>query len=218
MNNKTANILSFAIIAVSAAASAIVYPELADQVPTHWNARGEIDGYSGKLTAALLGPAGALGLMLLMWVIPAISPKGFKTEEFQPVVNIFQVAMVAFMAAIGAIILMAGLGHEVSMERFIPAGVGLLFVVLGNYLGKVRKNFFIGIRTPWTLSSDEVWARTHRLGGYLFVFAGIGMMAAGLFLPSVWVITSLSLVAGLVPVIYSFFAYRQLEGFDNESA
>lgn len=217
MNKKMANLISIVIILLSAAASAYYYPALADQVPTHWNASGEVDGYSGKLTGALIGPLGALGTMLLLWVIPLISPKGFKTSEFQPVVNIFQVTLVAFMAAVGGMILSAGLGKEVSMERLLPAGIGLLFIVTGNYMGKVRKNFFIGIRTPWTLASDEVWARTHRLGGYLFVFAGVGMIAVGFYLPSAIVIVTLSLIASFVPIIYSYFLYRQIEGFDNES-
>ncbi|MEL7298668.1 MAG: SdpI family protein, partial [Pseudomonadota bacterium] len=97
-------------------------------------------------------------------------------------------------------------------------GVGLLFVVLGNYMGKLRKNFFIGIRTPWTLASDEVWARTHRLGGYLFVAAGIGLMLSAFIGMNAWLITTLALGAGLIPVAYSFLLYRKIEGFDNETA
>ncbi|MEM7763523.1 MAG: SdpI family protein [Pseudomonadota bacterium] len=218
MTRKTANLISIAIILIAAIASLVSYPTLAEQVPTHWNAAGEIDGYSSRLTAALMGPVGALGMMLLMWVIPAISPKGFGTGEFTPVVHIFQVAMVAFMAAIGGLILLAGRGVDVSMEYLIPIGVGLLFVVLGNYMGKLRKNFFIGIRTPWTLASDEVWARTHRLGGYLFVAAGIGLMLSAFIGMNTWLITTLALGAGLIPVAYSFLLYRKIEGFDNETA
>ncbi|MEN7342319.1 MAG: SdpI family protein [Pseudomonadota bacterium] len=218
MSRKTANLISVAIILAAAIASAIAYPGLAEQVPSHWNAAGEVDGYSSRLTAALMGPVGALGMMLLMWVIPVISPKGFRTGEFAPVVHIFQVAMVAFMAGIGGLILLAGHGVDVSMNYVIPLAVGALFIVLGNYMGRLRKNFFIGIRTPWTLASDEVWARTHRLGGYLFVIAGIGMMLSAFVGMHILTITTLALVAGLLPVVYSFVLYRRIEGFDNEAA
>ncbi len=100
-----------------------------------------------------------------------------------------------------------------SVERIVPIAVGLLFIVLGNYMGKIRKNFFIGIRTPWTLASDEVWARTHRLGGYLFVAAGALMVVMPLVgLGGVGIVAA-SLIAALVPVVYSFIAYKRIEGF-----
>ena len=101
--------------------------------------------------------------------------------------------------------------------RSHPMQVGLLFVVIGNFLGKVRKNFFIGIRTPWTLASDEVWSRTHRLGGWMFVAGGI-VMIVGAFagLPVLGVIAVVLAIA-LYPVLHSFLLYRRLEGFSAEA-
>ena len=99
------------------------------------------------------------------------------------------------------------------VEARQPRVVGLLFVVMGNFLGKVRKNFFLGIRTPWTLASDEVWAKTHRLGGWCFVTAGVFMAIMGVVAPtSTWFIAAIIAIA-LIPVVYSFFAYRKIEGF-----
>lgn len=213
MSRKFANVISLLLVAGAIVASVIAYPNLPEQVPTHWNAAGEIDGYSGRLTAVIMGPALAAGILVLMWLIPVISPKGFRTEGFQGVINVFQVVLVAFMAGIGGMIIAAGFGHELSVERIVPAATGMLFIVLGNYMSKIRKNFFIGIRTPWTLASDEVWARTHRLGGYLFVIAGAVLIVAPLLDFGVAGIIVATLVASLVPVVYSFIAYKRIEGF-----
>lgn len=219
MKARTANLICFALVLIATIASALAYPSLPDQVPVHWNAAGEIDGYGSKLTGALFGPGLAVFTWLLIWAVPRISPKGFGTGEFADVVGIIQVALVAFMVSIGGLMLLAAFGEPVAIERIIPIAVGALLLLLGNYMGKMRKNFFIGIRTPWTLASDEVWARTHRLGGYLFVIAGIGMMVAGLAgYAGAAVLVVLPLAAGLIPVVYSFIAYRQLEGFDHDAA
>jgi uncharacterized membrane protein len=216
MSRKFANVISLLLVAGAIVASVIAYPSLPEQVPTHWNAAGEIDGYSSRLTAALMGPATAAAVLLVMWLIPVISPRGFRTEGFQDVINVFQVVLVAFMVGIGGLIIAAGFGHEMSVERIVPIAVGLLFIVLGNYMGKLRKNFFIGIRTPWTLASDEVWARTHRLGGYLFVAAGALMVVLPLVGLGIAGIVIASLVAALGPVVYSFIAYKRIEGFGPE--
>ncbi|MEM8758613.1 MAG: SdpI family protein [Planctomycetota bacterium] len=213
MSRKFANIVSLLLVAGAILASVLAYPNLPEQVPTHWNAAGEIDGYSGRLTAAIMGPALAAGILLLMWLIPVISPRGFRTDSFQNVVNVIQVMLVAFMVGMGGIILAAGFGHELSVETIVPIATGLLFIVLGNYMGKIRKNFFIGIRTPWTLASDEVWALTHRFGGYLFVIAGALLMVTPLIGLGIEVVVGASLFAGLGPVVYSFIAYRRIEGF-----
>ena len=213
MSRKFANVISLLLVAGAIVASVVAYPNLPDQVPTHWNAAGEIDGYSGKLTAAIMGPALAAGILVIMWLIPVISPKGFRTEGFQDVINVFQVALVAFLVGIGGLVIAAGFGHEMSVERIVPIAVGLLFIVLGNYMGKIRKNFFIGIRTPWTLASDEVWARTHRLGGYLFVAAGALMVVMPLVGLGVAGIVVASMLAALGPVVYSSIAYKRIEGF-----
>ncbi|MEM7705368.1 MAG: SdpI family protein [Pseudomonadota bacterium] len=215
MTQKTANLLSLVLIAAGAVAGALAYPHMADTVPTHWNAAGEVDGYSSKLTGVLIGPVGALGMCLLMWIIPRISPKGFRTHEFAGVIHIFQVALVLFMLAVGGLIVLSGLGQPVSTERVIPLAVGLLLIVIGNYAGKLRKNFFVGIRTPWTLASDEVWARTHRMAGYCFVAAGAGLMIVGVGGLGMVPMVALSVAAGLLPVAYSFVLYQRLEGFDH---
>jgi uncharacterized membrane protein len=217
MSIRTAHIISAILILLSVVGGAIAYPGLPDQIATHWNAAGQPDDYSSKLVGVLIGPAMGIGIWLIMWLIPIVSPKGFRTDRFMDTVAIFQVTMIAFMCAIGGIVILAGFGYEFSMDKVIGVGVGLLFVVLGNYLGKLRKNFFIGIRTPWTLASDEVWDRTHRIGGYLMMLAGIVMAAGALFGSPLVVMIGAPVAFAVISVGYSFVAYKRIEGFTEDA-
>jgi uncharacterized membrane protein len=129
------------------------------------------------------------------------------------VINVFTVAIVGFTSGIAVLVLLEASGTNVRINQMTFAGVGLLFIVLGNYMGKVRKNFFIGIRTPWTLASDEVWNRTHRLGGkFLILIGALMMLNSFVRFQLQWLITAI-VIAALVPVIYSYVIYRQIEGF-----
>ena len=222
MTTWRANGLCFLFIGVAIAVAAYLYPDLPDQIPTHWNIEGEVDDYTAKPWGVAIMPLAAIFVFVVMRLIPVISPKGFRTDSFMDVVNVFTVVIVGFMSGVAILVLLEANGQDVRINEMIFAGVGLMFVVLGNYMGKVRKNFFIGIRTPWTLASDEVWSRTHRLGGKVFVLIGIFMMLNSFVrFPVQWLIASIVVVA-LVPVIYSYVIYRRIEGFspdaDDESA
>jgi uncharacterized membrane protein len=161
-------------------------------------------------------PIMAVLVFVVMKIIPAISPRGFRTDKFADVVNIVMVALTGFMAGVTILVLLEASGRNVHLNEMIFGAVGLLFIVLGNYLGKVRKNFFIGIRTPWTLASDEVWNRTHRLGGWIFVLIGFFMfLNAFVRFGEEWLVWSIVLLA-LIPVVYSYVLYRKLEGFVAE--
>lgn len=216
MTQRLADWLSILFIAFSFAFAAVMYPSLPELIPTHWNAAGDVDSYTPKPWGAFLLPAIAWLVFVLMKLIPVISPKGFRTDQFMEVVRLFQVVLVAFMAVLAVATLLYAAGFQIAMPRFMTGALGVLFVILGNYLGKVRKNFFIGIRTPWTLASSEVWARTHRLAAWLFTLAGIAALMSALYLPDLRVVVAGALIAGFVPVIYSFLLYRQLEGFEPE--
>ena len=215
MKTRTADLLCLVSVAVVGGVAGVLYGDLPDPVPTHWNAAGEVDGYTAKPWGVIILPIMAVGLWLLMKAIPHMSPKGFGTRDFQGVVNLLQVMMVVFMSAVGVLALLSANGAAIPIDVVIPVGVGLLFIALANYFGKLRKNFFIGIRTPWTIASDEVWARTHRLAAKTFGLAGLIMIASA-FLPQVQgLVLIVVLTAALVPVAYSYWLYRKLEGFDN---
>jgi uncharacterized membrane protein len=216
MNKIRADIISSLFIIATLVVAAILYPSLPEMIPTHWNGQGEIDGYMKKPGGVLMMPAMALATFIIMKIIPLISPKGFRTDKFSDVIGVLQVTLVGFMSIVAILVLLEAHGLNVLINEVITAGVGLLFVVIGNYLGKVRKNFFIGIRTPWTLASDEVWNRTHRMGGKLFMLSGVIIwLGALLRLPLTWTVgVAVGLV--LIPVVYSYFLYRQIEGFESD--
>lgn len=204
--------------AVALVVTAALYPSLPDPMPSHWNAAGEVDGYMPKFWGAFMMPLLMLGMWLLFLALPAISPKGFRMTRFIGVYATIINTLLAFELMLTGVILAAAMGYPVAMERIVPAGIGVLFIVMGNYLGKTTRNFFLGIRTPWTLASDEVWRRTHRLGGWLFVIVGIVMLASGAFnMVSVPLFLGVVLAGVLVPVVYSYLIYRRVEGFsDND--
>ncbi len=213
MTTFRANVICFLLIFAAVGVAIFLYADLPDQIPTHWNLDGEVDDYTAKPWGVAILPLAAILVFVIMRLIPVISPKGFRTDKFMDVINVFTVAMVGFMCGVAVLVLLEANGQDVRINEMIFAGVGLLFIVLGNYMGKVRKNFFIGIRTPWTLASDEVWSRTHRLGGKVLILIGLFMMLNGFVRFSERWLMAAIIAAALVPVVYSYVIYRNIEGF-----
>ena len=213
MRNLRREILSLILLAAAFGFPAALYSRLPAKYPTHWNFQGRPDGFTEKPWGPFVVPLVMTGLYLLLLVLPRISPKGYRFESFLGVWEIVRTAILAFLFLIHVLVLLAATGVQVEMERAIAAAMGLLFVVLGNYMGKLTRNFFIGIRTPWTLASEEVWLRTHRVGGKLFVAAGlvffICALAGGSLLPGIAAVIG----AALASIVYSYSLYRRIEGF-----
>jgi uncharacterized membrane protein len=192
-----------------------LYPAVPDRMPTHWNAVGDVDGFMHKPIAVLSVialPLGGYATHVIFKLLPRISPAGFEMDRFTGVTDIITLALTLMLAGVAAAVLLSASGRDVSVITIITLLVGGLFIIVGNYLGKVSKNFFIGIRTPWTLASDGVWARTHRVGGWLFVMAGIAIISSAggpaPVLPIVLLVPICS--AAVISVAYSYFVYRKL--------
>lgn len=168
------------VIAAMFVASTLAWGDVTGPVPVHWNIRGEVDGYGSRMEALLLVPAIALGMYLLLLLLPRIDPARANYASFTGPYALMRAALTASMAGMHALVLATALGYAVDAGRWIPVGVGALLVVLGNILGKVRPNYFVGIRTPWTLSSARSWEKTHRAGGRLFVAVGIALATAAI--------------------------------------
>ncbi|HTR03558.1 MAG TPA: SdpI family protein [Thermoanaerobaculia bacterium] len=209
---KRSDVLGLLLVLGAAAITAVLYPALPDPMPSHWNAAGEVNGWMPKFWGAALVPLIMAFIWLMFLVLPRISPRGFEMEPFLRAWGVFKVMLLAVMLFISVIVLRAAqAGGKISMTAVFVA-LGLLFVVLGNLLGKVTRNFFVGIRTPWTLASEEVWYRTHRLAGKLFVISGTAVIAAAVIGLSMWPIFAAIMLAALIPVVYSYVLYRRLEG------
>jgi uncharacterized membrane protein len=168
------------IIAAAVIASAVVYPKLPLTIPTHWDMLGRPNGWSSRLWGAWVMPIFLVALWAFMRVLPRIDPRGGNYAKFGGAYEGIIVSIMLFMLGTHIIILRAALGYPVAMERVLPIGLGVLFIAIGNLLPRARPNWFIGIRTPWTLSSDRVWEKTHRFGGHVFVGAGILMVLSAL--------------------------------------
>ncbi len=201
-----------ATVALALAASAAVYGRLPERVPTHWNAAGEIDDYRSRLVGVLVGPAVMALVALLLPVIPRIDPKGASYEKFRPTYHLVMNVVLTFLLVLHGVMLAAMLGARLPVARIGAFALGALVAVIGNVLPRMRPNWTFGIRTPWTLSSDRVWQRTHRVGGVLLLGAGVVMMGAALALPSAIAarVTGIAVgVAALGAVLFSYVAWRQ---------
>ena len=199
------------VLALMFAYSIWLYPNLPEQVPTHWNWKGEVDGWSSKPFGAFFLPSMTVILWLVLLVLPWLSPRGFKVEAFRPIYNIIVLMMVVLMAYIHLVALQAALHPKLDMARALMGGILLLFAGIGALLGRVKRNFWVGVRTPWTLASEVVWDRTHRLASRVYTIVGIAGALAILAGVPPTVALVVFFVVVFVPVVYSLVLYKQLE-------
>ncbi len=212
MTTKTSITISLVLIAIAAAAGLILSPQFPDPMPSHWNAAGEIDGYMPKFWGIWLMPLMTLGITLLLAFIPAIDPLKANVDKFRGFYNFFIVGFVIYMTYIYALTLAAALGISFNMSFMMLPAIGLLFIALSFLIKNAKRNFFIGIRTPWTLSSDEVWDQTHALGAQSFRIGGLLAMISILFGEyGIWLFLAACLLAAFVPVVYSYILWRKLQ-------
>jgi uncharacterized membrane protein len=216
MSSKTTTWISFIIIAILVAVRLVLLPQLPDQVPSHWNDQGQVDGYSSKLTGVLLMPGILLATLLLLLVVPSIDPRRANIAKFRPQYNVFILCFVLFLAYLYVLTLLAGLGIKFDMNRMLVPALGLLFIFVGSMVRHAKRNYMIGIRTPWTLHSNVVWDQTHKVGGIAFMIAGAFTMVT-VFVPQfafpVMMVSVLLVTVGTI--VYSYIVYRQVE---NNSA
>lgn len=202
-------ITSVGLIAAAFGVSLLFYPHLPDPVPTHFGMNGVANGWMPKPWGAIVTPLIMIPLLGLFVVIPRISPSGFKIEPFARVYGWIVLLIMSTMVVIHAQALAAGMGAKIAIDRWVMVAIGVMFVLLGNLMPKVRRNFFVGIRTPWTLSDDEVWAKTHRLGGKTMVAGGlIAIFAGATGIGQPWLAISAVIASALIPCVYSYFAWR----------
>lgn len=214
--------LAFVALLADAVVSAVVYPMLPERVPVHWNILGEPDRFGSKLEAVLLGPMLIAGIWALLQVLSRIDPRratrppvveGDAAPEeadgsYWTVIHLVVVAI----AVIHGVVLLAASGVLTGVNRAVALGLALLLLLPGNFIGRLRPNWFVGIRTPWTLASDEVWHRTHRLAAVLMVAGGLILLPLALLLPvrgALIAAVVVTLLATLIPAGWSYLAWRE---------
>ena len=189
----------------------LVYPGLPDQIATHWNIHGAVDAYGNKNHAAFIMPVVMSGLLILFRVLSRISPKSFEVETFRPTYDYVIFLVIALMAYLHLVVLWAGAHTGVNISRFFLGGLFLFFALMGNVLGKVRRNFWMGVRTPWTLASERVWNDTHRFAARIFVLVGLLGLVVTIAGGSPLVAFLLLFLGAILSVGYSLMDYKQLE-------
>lgn len=184
----------------------ILWNRLPEQLPIHWNTSGEIDGYSPKAFAVIGLPLILLGLHWLTVLVTLADPK--KQNHSEKILHLIFWIVPVLSIVLSALMYSVSMGKGIRMEIFVAVSLGLLFVMIGNYLPKCRQNYTIGIKLPWTLHSEENWNRTHRFAGWLWVGGGFLMVVTGFF-GMIWLTMAVPLVMGLVPVVYSYLLHRK---------
>jgi uncharacterized membrane protein len=182
------------------------------RVAVHWDAGGHSNGYGQALWAFLLVPVLTVAISALLALLPNIEPRRRNLNRSAAAYTTTWISILLMMAVVqAAVVLIAvGIARPEVVARLVPAGVGLVLVIVGNYLGKVRSNFFFGIRTPWTLSSERSWNRTHRIGGRLFVLVGLLAVLTPIFPLAGVVVLGVGIPAVMVFVfIYSYLEWRR---------
>jgi len=210
MSTKTATITILGMLILAFLVALILYPQMPDPMPSHWNASGEVDGYMPKFWGLFLLPLIAAGIFGLFLAIPRIDPLRANIAQFSGAYNLMMVLLTGYMLYVYALTLFWALGYQFNMTVMLLPAMGVLFIAIGYLIGKAKRNFFVGIRTPWTLSSDTVWARTHALGKWTFIGAGgVSIVCAFLGEIGFWVFTLSMLAAAFVPVVYSYLLWRR---------
>ena len=211
MSTRNTIFLTIFLIAFAVAFSLSVYGRLPDQMASHWNTANQVDGYISRFWGAFLMPVVSLGMLLLFLVIPQIDPLKANIEKFREYFNAFIALIVGFMVSMHILTMLWNLGYnQFNMSTAMLPAMGLIFVFAGIMMRKAKRNFFIGIRTPWTLSSDRVWDETHRLGSALFIASGV-LTLLGAFFPdyAFWFILIPILGSTLFLLVYSYVLYQR---------
>ncbi|MBI9044453.1 MAG: SdpI family protein [Anaerolineaceae bacterium] len=217
MKTKAANIIIAIIVLLSIGLGIWAFPQLPESVASHWNAQGEVDGHMSRFWGIALMPLILIGISLMFQIIPNIDPLKKNINEFRNEYNGMIVFISAFMFYVHILTLLWNIGIQFNLGNLILPGISILFIYIGIMMRKFKRNFFIGIRTPWTLSSDVVWKKTHQVGGWCFIVAGL-LSIPSAFFGEIGIYIFLACVFGavIVTTIYSFLIYRSEENSKPE--
>jgi uncharacterized membrane protein len=211
MTTKATSIIVLTLIAIAIVAGIVLWDQLPNTMASHWNVNDEVDGYISKFWGAFLMPLIALGMFVLFITLPGMDPLRANIAQFRSEFNLFIVFITLFMLYIHGLTLVWNLGYQnfrisASMLPFL----GILFIFIGYLLRRAKRNFFIGIRTPWTLSSDSVWDKTHQTGSVLFMISGALAFAGSFFsgATAFWLLFIPLMGSTLFLFIYSYILYR----------
>ncbi len=212
MSTRITTIVVLLMLVAATLAGLLLWNRLPDQMASHWDINDQVNGHMSKFWGIFMMPLITLAMLVLFLVVPSIDPLKANIAQFREVFNLFIVLIVAFMVYIYGLSLAWNLGYtRFNMSRAMLPALGLLFIFIGFMLRQAKRNFFIGIRTPWTLSNDTVWNETHRLGAVLFMVAGALAFLGGFLggTAAFWLMFIPIIGSALFLVVYSYVLYQR---------
>ena len=212
MTTRMTTLIVLILITVATIAGVMLWSQFPEQMASHWNQNDLVDGYMSRFWGVFMMPLFSLGLFLLFLVIPQIDPLKANIAQFRGIFNLFITFIIGFMLYIHALTLAWNLGYTgFKMSQAMLPAMGLLFFLIGLMLRQAKRNWFIGIRTPWTLSSDTVWDKTHQLGAILFMASGVLALIGGFLggMLAFWFLFVPLMGSTLFLLIYSYVLYQQ---------
>lgn len=200
------------IVAAGFLLGAIFYQRMPARVPIHWDAQGHVNGYGSRFVGAFFSPLLSLGIYLLMLAAPYIDPRGSNYEKFKGSYQLIKCLVMVLLLFIYICASLAAIGVRINIALVASVGISFLFIVLGNVMGRIRFNYFVGIRTPWTLSNEEVWRKTHRFGGPVWVVGGVVSLLVAVLSggAAIWAIVVITCVIAFIPILYSYLVFRNI--------
>jgi uncharacterized membrane protein len=190
-----------------------VWRELPERIPTHWDFRGEVNGWSSRTVGAFFAPVLGTLLWLGLPLLRRLDPRRKNYERFDDTFFVLVNCIVVFMGVMHVLMLGSALGWPIDVSRSVFALLGVVFIVLGNFLPRIRSNWWMGVRTPWTLENERVWRETHRMAGWTFVGGGVIAMLAVLLPASLRGPVALGalMAGGLLPAAWSYVLWRRYQ-------
>lgn len=213
---KKSKLIVILIILVSFIIGIYYYPQIPEKIASHWNIQGQVDGYMSKLWGLFLMPILSLGMFLIFILLPKIDPLKMNIEKFRKYFDGFIILIILFLFYLYLLTIFWNFDHKFNINQFLSPAFGVLFFYCGILIGKVKRNWFIGIKTPWTLSNEKVWDKTHQLGGKLFKIAGI-IAFLGIIFPNYtfFLILFPVITMSVYTSVYSYFEYQKEKKIEN---
>lgn len=184
---------------------------LPPEIPMHWNAKGEVDSIGSKWNMLWVGFM-PLAIYFLLYLIPKIDPKKENFKTHAKTYNITMLSIILFMVLVNWMVVISAMGVDFNTSLWVPLGIGALFIIIGNFMPRIKSNYMFGIRTPWTLANDVVWQKTHKLGGWVFTIMGFMLVVSSFLSTEILVIgiVSLVLISTIVLFMYSYFEFKKV--------
>lgn len=190
---------------------AYIWNQLPENIPMHWNINGEIDRYGDKAELILIPFILPFLVYIIFLVAPIIDPKN-RLNKMGKKLQSLKFLMTTFMTVLALIIIYSAKNESMLNPNYLVLFVGVLYIILGNYFKTIKANYFIGIRTPWTLENETVWNETHKLSGKMWFLGGTIIVLSSLILEKNENVTLFFIITGIItltPIIYSYFKYKQ---------